>query len=281
MERPAAPAPRCSPTPTDDDLPRRRADFATMTEALDYVAQGVQGHELPRSPRASWCASIRSPSCARTRSPHARRLIARGVAPGDRIALIAETGARFRRPVLRRALCRRLAGAAAAADLVRRRAKPISTSSRCSWRAPIPSSCFYPAELQHGRRRGRAAGRRGARLGRASPPRPRRMPTLPAADRGRHRLSAIFERLDPLPARRRHHPPGADGQPRRPCRFHAYRPGRPRRLLAAFLSRHGPGRLHALDGRQPDVGRLSEDRGFRPPPARLARSHHPQQRQCR
>ena len=30
-------------TPTDDELPRRYADFATMTEALDYVAQGKKG----------------------------------------------------------------------------------------------------------------------------------------------------------------------------------------------------------------------------------------------
>ena len=31
------------PTPTDDELPRRYADFATMTEALDYAAQGERG----------------------------------------------------------------------------------------------------------------------------------------------------------------------------------------------------------------------------------------------
>ena len=31
------------PTPTDDGLPRRYADFATVTEALDYAAQGRKG----------------------------------------------------------------------------------------------------------------------------------------------------------------------------------------------------------------------------------------------
>ena len=29
------------PTPTDDDLPRRFSDFATMPEALDYAATGL------------------------------------------------------------------------------------------------------------------------------------------------------------------------------------------------------------------------------------------------
>jgi len=30
-------------TPTDDDLPRRFADFATLGDALDYAARGVRG----------------------------------------------------------------------------------------------------------------------------------------------------------------------------------------------------------------------------------------------
>src|SRR5436190_857164 len=41
--RPAGQASALQPTPTDDDLPRRYADFATMTEALDYAAQGQKG----------------------------------------------------------------------------------------------------------------------------------------------------------------------------------------------------------------------------------------------
>src|SRR5918993_2516457 len=31
------------PTPNDCPLPRRRADFATFTEALDYAAQSAKG----------------------------------------------------------------------------------------------------------------------------------------------------------------------------------------------------------------------------------------------
>ena len=106
-----------------------------------------------------------------------------------------------------------------------------------------------------------------------------RRPTVDAAPgrAGRHRLSAIFERLDPLPARRRDHPPRAAAatSPPTPIGMHIGR-RRPLRLLAALVSRHGPGRLHAVAGRQPDVGRLSQDRGFRPPPARLARPDQPQ-----
>ena len=32
-----------APTPTDDTLPRRFADFDTLGEALDYAARGVRG----------------------------------------------------------------------------------------------------------------------------------------------------------------------------------------------------------------------------------------------
>ncbi|MEA3050444.1 MAG: fatty-acyl-CoA synthase, partial [Sphingomonadales bacterium] len=32
-----------APTPTDDALPRRFADFDTVGEALDYAALGVRG----------------------------------------------------------------------------------------------------------------------------------------------------------------------------------------------------------------------------------------------
>ena len=31
------------PTPNDCPLPRRRADFATFTEAVDYAAQSAKG----------------------------------------------------------------------------------------------------------------------------------------------------------------------------------------------------------------------------------------------
>ena len=82
------------PTPTDDDLPRRFADFETLGEALDYAARGVRGLNF-HDPRATLSrpypfAELRDDALAT-----AYRLIARGVCPHDRIALVAETGPEF------------------------------------------------------------------------------------------------------------------------------------------------------------------------------------------
>ena len=82
------------PTPTHADLPRRYADFATMTEALDYVAQsklGMNFHDArARLVRVAPYAELRREAIAA-----AHRFVARGIGPGDRVALIAETGAEF------------------------------------------------------------------------------------------------------------------------------------------------------------------------------------------
>ncbi|HEX8301895.1 fatty acyl-AMP ligase [Sphingomonas sp.] len=82
------------PTPTDDTLPRRLADFATLGEALDYAAQGVRGlnfHDARGNlARPYPFSEMRADALAQ-----ARRLIAAGVKPEDRIALIAETGPEF------------------------------------------------------------------------------------------------------------------------------------------------------------------------------------------
>ena len=82
------------PTPTDDDLPRRFSDFATMPEALDYAAQGRKGlnfHDARgKLVRPYPFAELREDALA-----NARRLIARGVKPGDRVAVVAETAPEF------------------------------------------------------------------------------------------------------------------------------------------------------------------------------------------
>jgi fatty-acyl-CoA synthase len=82
------------PTPTADALPRRYADFATLGEALDYAAEGVRGLNFhdPRGVlvRAYCFAELRRDALAA-----AHRLIAAGVEPKDRIALVAETGPEF------------------------------------------------------------------------------------------------------------------------------------------------------------------------------------------
>jgi len=81
-------------TPTLDSLPRRLADFGTIGEALDYAAQGKRGlnfHDARGSlTRAYSFAELREDALAA-----ARRLITLGIKPGDRVALVAETGSEF------------------------------------------------------------------------------------------------------------------------------------------------------------------------------------------
>ena len=81
-------------TPTIDDQPRRVADFATLGEALDYVAQGRRGlnfHDARGTLALAYTyAELREDALA-----NASRFITLGIRPGDRIALIAETGPEF------------------------------------------------------------------------------------------------------------------------------------------------------------------------------------------
>jgi len=82
------------PTPTDDALPRRLADFATLGEALDYAAQGVRGLNF-HDPRGTLIRAYPFSEMRQDALAMASRLIASGVKPTDRIALIAETGVEF------------------------------------------------------------------------------------------------------------------------------------------------------------------------------------------
>jgi len=81
-------------TPTIDPLPRRLADFATVAEALDYAGTGRRGlnfHDARGTlVRAYPFSELRKDALA-----HAQRFMALGIKPGDRVALIAETGADF------------------------------------------------------------------------------------------------------------------------------------------------------------------------------------------
>lgn len=82
-------------TPTYDlDLSRRLSDFATLGEALDYAAQGKRGlnfHDMRGNLSQVYPFSeLRSDALLM-----AFRLIRYGVKPGDRIALVAETGSDF------------------------------------------------------------------------------------------------------------------------------------------------------------------------------------------
>jgi fatty-acyl-CoA synthase len=81
-------------TPTFDQLPRRLADFATIGEALDYAAKGCRGlnfHDTRGTLALAYSfAELRTDALV-----VARRFFALGIKPGDRIALVAETGVDF------------------------------------------------------------------------------------------------------------------------------------------------------------------------------------------
>ena len=82
------------PTPNVDSLPRRHADFATFADALDYAAKGQLGLNF-HDPRGVLIRPYPYAELRRDALEAAYRLIDRGVKPGDRVALIAETGPDF------------------------------------------------------------------------------------------------------------------------------------------------------------------------------------------
>lgn len=82
------------PTPTDDGRPLRQSDFGTLVEALDYAALGAKGFNF-HDARADLVRAYPYAELAADARRHARHFIAEGVAPGDRIAMIAETGPGF------------------------------------------------------------------------------------------------------------------------------------------------------------------------------------------
>jgi len=82
------------PTPNACDLPRRFGDFATFGEALDYAAKGTRGLNF-HDPRGNLIRPYPFRELRHDAIAMAHRLIARGVNKGDRIAMVAETGADF------------------------------------------------------------------------------------------------------------------------------------------------------------------------------------------
>ena len=81
-------------TPTLDQLPRRLADFGTIGEALDYAAQGRRGLNF-HDARGTLASTYTYAELREDALVAARRFIALGIKPGDRIALVAETGPEF------------------------------------------------------------------------------------------------------------------------------------------------------------------------------------------
>nr|WP_245600333.1 fatty acyl-AMP ligase [Sphingomonas jaspsi] len=81
-------------TPTLDAHPRRIADFATLGEALDYAAKGKRGYNFHDArgtlQRAYPFSELRDDAIA-----NAYRFAGLGLNKGDRVAMVAETGAEF------------------------------------------------------------------------------------------------------------------------------------------------------------------------------------------
>jgi len=82
------------PLPTQDALPRRFSDFPTLGEALDYAAGGTRGFNF-HDARGNLSRPYPYSELRTDAIECAYRLIAHGVQPQDRIALVAETGAEF------------------------------------------------------------------------------------------------------------------------------------------------------------------------------------------
>ncbi len=77
-------------TPTQHRLPMRHADFATLGEALDYAAQGETGFNFYDG-HGELAAAV-TYRALRTRARQtARRFAGLGLAPGARVALVADT----------------------------------------------------------------------------------------------------------------------------------------------------------------------------------------------
>ena len=83
-----------TPTPNDCPLPRRRSNFATFNEAIDYAARSEKGLNF-YDPRAKLERVYTYSELREGALENARRLIGMGVGKDDRVALIAETSPEF------------------------------------------------------------------------------------------------------------------------------------------------------------------------------------------
>ena len=246
-----------------------------MTEALDYVGaeQAAASTSTTRAAtlvRVYPYAELRADALAA-----AHRLIARGVEPGDRIALIAETAPEF---------VALFFGALYAGAWPVPLPLPTSFGGRDAYidqlavqlESADPALLFYPARAGGDGRRGGRGGRRRRRSTGQSFAGARRPSRAAAAGRS-PTTSPICNIRAARPASRT-----ASRSPTGRCSHnlaahaHGMKIGDGDRGVSWLPFYHDMGLVGCMlvDGRQPDVGRLSQDRGFRPPPARLARPHH-------
>ncbi|MEO1168844.1 MAG: fatty acyl-AMP ligase [Pseudomonadota bacterium] len=133
------------PTPIDDELPRRFADFGTMGEALDYAAQGKRGFNF-HDARGNLIRTYPYSELREDAVAAAKRLMAFGIEPGDRVALIADTEPDF---------CALFFGAIYAGALPVPLPLPTSFGGKDGYidqlavqlRSSEPSLLLYPAEI--------------------------------------------------------------------------------------------------------------------------------------
>ncbi|MEO6040486.1 MAG: fatty acyl-AMP ligase [Croceibacterium sp.] len=83
-----------TPTPNDCPLPRRRADFATLNEAIAYAARSEKGLNF-HDARGNLERTYPYREMQADALAAAYRLTAAGAGKGERVALIAETGPEF------------------------------------------------------------------------------------------------------------------------------------------------------------------------------------------
>jgi fatty-acyl-CoA synthase len=83
-------------TPTLNSLPLRKADFATLAEALDYAAEGETGYNF-YSGGGELCEVLPYKKLCQEAIILAHRLLGLDLERGDRIALIADTDPDFLR----------------------------------------------------------------------------------------------------------------------------------------------------------------------------------------
>ncbi|GBQ81321.1 acyl-CoA synthetase [Gluconacetobacter johannae DSM 13595] len=84
------------PSPTDSGQARRLGDFATFPDALDYAALGEAGFNI-YSGRGQLLEALPYRTLRAQARDVARRLLARGMLPGERVAIVAESDGDFAR----------------------------------------------------------------------------------------------------------------------------------------------------------------------------------------
>ena len=82
------------PTPTQNNRPQRLADFETLSEALEYAAQGATGCNFYDA-RGNLRAVLPYSELRDRALLTARRLISLGLKRGERIAIVADTDPSF------------------------------------------------------------------------------------------------------------------------------------------------------------------------------------------